>query len=72
VSDFGEQPRRRGAASLWLLALAVVVADAAVWLVGMSYGVIGMVIAVVVIIGTQRKADAYWQGHNAVTSRSAA
>lgn len=62
-----EDRRRRGAA-LWVLALAVVVTDAAVWFVGVSYGLLGMVVAIAVILWTQRKVDGYWRAHDVATN----
>ena len=63
------EPRPPRAAAFWLLALGVLVADAVVWLVGSGYGVIGMAVAVVVILGTQRQADAYWRAHHSPASQ---
>ena len=68
MSDVAAHPRRYRTSTLWVIALAVIVADAAVWWLGSSLGLIGMGCAIAVIVATQRKVDAYWREHNAATN----
>lgn len=46
---------------LWAIALLLVVVDAVVLGIGWSLGILGLVVAVCVILWTQRKADQLWR-----------
>lgn len=72
MSEPDRLPGRYRTSTLWVLAIAIVMADAAVLWVGLTYGLVGIVVAILVILSTQRRADAFWRAHNATTRESIA